>query len=99
MNGSSVAALEYCEPEVRLAGGTYVDVEPTGVCVDGNLVSAKGWIRPVNCYLYLCYINWLELVRLKEPAALRLNERLRQFAKFTAVEDEIHGALSLKLSA
>ena len=37
------AALQYCEPEVRLAGGTYVDVEPTGAYADGNLVSAKGW--------------------------------------------------------
>ena len=38
-----VAALEYCEPEVRLAGGTYVDVPPEGAISDGNLVSAKGW--------------------------------------------------------
>ena len=34
---------QYCEPEVRLAGGIYVDVTPTGACVDGKLVSAKGW--------------------------------------------------------
>jgi hypothetical protein len=38
-----VAALQYCEPEVRLAGDAYVDVEPTGACADGHLVSAKGW--------------------------------------------------------
>ena len=43
VKGKRVAALQYCEPEVRLAGGTYVDVEPTGACVDGKLVSAKGW--------------------------------------------------------
>ena len=43
VKGKRVAALQYCEPEVRLAGGTYVNVEPTGTCVDGNLVSAKGW--------------------------------------------------------
>ena len=30
LEGRRLAALEYCEPEVRLAGGTYVDVEPTG---------------------------------------------------------------------
>ena len=41
--GRKVAALEYCEPEVRLAGGIYVDVPPTGATRDGNLVSAKGW--------------------------------------------------------
>jgi protease I len=43
LKGKRVAALQYCEPEVRLAGGIYVDVEPTGACVDGSLVSAKGW--------------------------------------------------------
>jgi protease I len=43
IRGKHVAALEYCEPEVRLAGGTYVDVAPEGAHVDGNLVSAKGW--------------------------------------------------------
>ncbi len=43
LRGRKVAALQYCEPEVRLAGGIYVDVPPDGACVDGNLVSAKGW--------------------------------------------------------
>jgi protease I len=43
VRGKRVAALHFCEPEVRLAGGIYVDVEPTGATVDGNLVSAKGW--------------------------------------------------------
>jgi protease I len=43
ISGKRVAALQYCEPEVRLAGGIYVDVPPDGACVDGNLVSAKGW--------------------------------------------------------
>jgi protease I len=43
IRGKHVAALEYCEPEVRLAGGTYVDVPPEGAHVDGNMVSAKGW--------------------------------------------------------
>ncbi|MGO4843077.1 DJ-1/PfpI family protein, partial [Rhizobiaceae sp. 2RAB30] len=43
VRGREVAALQYCEPEVTLAGGKYVDVAPTGAHVDGNLVSAKGW--------------------------------------------------------
>jgi len=43
VRGKRVAALQYCEPEVTLAGGIYVDVEPTGACVDGTLVSGKGW--------------------------------------------------------
>ena len=43
VRGREVAALQYCEPEVTLAGGIYIDVAPTGAHVDGNLVSAKGW--------------------------------------------------------
>ena len=43
IRGKKVAALQYCEPEVTLAGGTYIDVPPTGAHVDGKLVSAKGW--------------------------------------------------------
>jgi protease I len=43
LHGRKVAALQYCEPEVRLAGGTYIDVPPEGAFADGNLVSAKGW--------------------------------------------------------
>jgi protease I len=43
IKGKKVAALQYCEPEVTVAGGTYVDVPPTGAHVDGKLVSAKGW--------------------------------------------------------
>jgi len=43
IRGKQVAALQYCEPEVTIAGGTYVDVPPTGAHVDGKLVSAQGW--------------------------------------------------------
>jgi protease I len=43
VRGKEVAALQYCEPEVRLAGGIYVDVPPNGAHVDGKLVSGKGW--------------------------------------------------------
>jgi protease I len=43
VRGKKVAALGACEPEVRLAGGTYIDVAPTEAFVDGNMVSAKGW--------------------------------------------------------
>ncbi|MCY0725640.1 DJ-1/PfpI family protein, partial [Klebsiella pneumoniae] len=30
VRGREVAALHYCEPEVTLAGGIYIDVAPTG---------------------------------------------------------------------
>ena len=43
VRGREVAALHYCEPEVTLAGGKYVDVPADGAHVDGNIVSAKGW--------------------------------------------------------
>ena len=43
VRGREVAALQYCEPEVTLAGGNYIDVAPDGAHIDGNLVSAKGW--------------------------------------------------------
>ena len=43
LKGREVAALQYCEPEVRLAGGIYIDVPPTGAHAHGTLVSAKGW--------------------------------------------------------
>jgi len=43
VRGKRVAALAACEPEVTLAGGTYVDLTPTDSLIDGNMVSAKGW--------------------------------------------------------
>ena len=43
LTGRKVAGLGACAPEVRLAGGTYIDLSPTEAYVDGNMVSAKGW--------------------------------------------------------
>lgn len=43
VRGKKVAALGACEPEVILAGGTYIDVKPDEAYVDGTMVSAKGW--------------------------------------------------------
>lgn len=43
VRGKRVAALAACEPEVTLAGGTYVDLTPVDSLIDGNMVSAKGW--------------------------------------------------------
>ena len=43
VRGKKVAALGACEPEVQLAGGTYIDLSPTEAHVDGTMVSAKGW--------------------------------------------------------
>ena len=43
VKGKRVAALGACAPEVRLAGGTYVDLSPTESLIDGTMVSAKGW--------------------------------------------------------
>ena len=43
VRGKKVGALGACEPEVILAGGTYIDLSPTQAYVDGTMVSAKGW--------------------------------------------------------
>lgn len=43
LTGRKVAGLGACAPEVRLAGGTYIDLSPTEAYVDGTMVSAKGW--------------------------------------------------------
>ncbi|WP_064685933.1 DJ-1/PfpI family protein [Rhizobium bangladeshense] len=43
VSGKTVGALAACEPEVTLAGGTYIDLSPTEAHVDGSMVSAKGW--------------------------------------------------------
>ena len=43
VRGKKVGALGACEPEVTLAGGTYIDLSPTEAYVDGTMVSAKGW--------------------------------------------------------
>ncbi len=40
VKGKRCPALHYCEPEVRLAGGIYVDVPPTGA------TSTASWSRP-----------------------------------------------------
>jgi protease I len=53
VRGREVAALHYCEPEVTLAGGKYIDVPADGAHVDGNIVSAKGWPGLSN-FMRLC---------------------------------------------
>ena len=53
IDGRKVAALQYCEPEVRLARGIYVDVPPEGAMRDGNMVTAKGW-PGLAAFMRLC---------------------------------------------
>ncbi|MWV11513.1 DJ-1/PfpI/YhbO family deglycase/protease [Pseudomonas sp. R-28-1W-6] len=43
LKGRSCSAYPACAPEVRLAGGEYVEVPMDGVHVDGNLVTAPAW--------------------------------------------------------
>ena len=43
VRGKKVAALGACEPEVILAGGTYIDLKPPEADVHGPMVSAKAW--------------------------------------------------------
>ncbi|MBB2495693.1 DJ-1/PfpI family protein [Aquipseudomonas ullengensis] len=43
LEGRSCSAYPACAPEVRLAGGTFVDLPVDGAHVDGNLVTAPAW--------------------------------------------------------
>lgn len=39
----TVSAYPACAPEVKLAGGTYADIDVTDATTDGNLVTAPAW--------------------------------------------------------
>ena len=43
LRGRKCTAYPAYAPEVRLAGGVYVDLPVDGVCVDGPLVTAPAW--------------------------------------------------------
>jgi protease I len=43
LRGRKCTAYPACAPEVRLAGGVYVDLPVDGVCVDGPVVTAPAW--------------------------------------------------------
>lgn len=38
-----VSAYPACAPEVKMAGGTYAEIDIDDACVDGNLVTAPAW--------------------------------------------------------
>jgi len=43
LKGRECSAYPACAPEVRLAGGEYVDIDVSHAHVEGNLVSAPAW--------------------------------------------------------
>ena len=43
LEGRECSAYPACAPEVRLAGGRYVEIEVTAAHVQGNLASAPAW--------------------------------------------------------
>jgi protease I len=43
LRGKRCSAYPACAPEVRLAGGEYVEIPVTEAIVDGNLVTAPAW--------------------------------------------------------
>ena len=43
VDGKRVSAYPACEPEVRQAGGEYVELEMTDAIADGHLVTAPAW--------------------------------------------------------
>ncbi|NEU77301.1 DJ-1/PfpI family protein [Hassallia byssoidea VB512170] len=44
LQGKRCTAYPACSPDIRLAGGTYVDVLADEAIVDGNLVTAQAWL-------------------------------------------------------
>ncbi|OUS38498.1 protease [Rhodobacterales bacterium 56_14_T64] len=43
LEGRKCSAYPACAPEVKLAGGTYAEIEVTEAVTDGNLVTAPAW--------------------------------------------------------
>gem|GEM_PF-18352 len=43
LRGRRISAYPACAPEVRLAGGEYVDLDVTGAVTDGAIVTAPAW--------------------------------------------------------
>jgi protease I len=43
IRGRRVSAYAACAPEIRLAGGEYIETAPDGAIRDGNLVSGFAW--------------------------------------------------------
>ena len=43
LEGRECSAYPACAPEVRLAGGTYIDIPVTDGHVQGNLATAPAW--------------------------------------------------------
>ncbi len=43
LQGKNCTAYPACSPDIRLAGGTYINVPVDEVVVDGNLVTAPAW--------------------------------------------------------
>ena len=41
--GRECSAYPACAPEVRLAGGTFIDIDVNQAHVQGNLVTAPAW--------------------------------------------------------
>jgi protease I len=69
VRGRTVSALDACEPEIRLAGGTYVDTGTTGAHVDGTMVSAKGWTALAGFMRECLKVLGTEVRHAEAPAA------------------------------
>lgn len=52
------------EPEIRMAGGEYVETEPDGVVIDGNLITSPAW--PGNIAILKAFIHALGIKIIEE---------------------------------
>lgn len=56
--GRKLTCYPACSPDIKLAGGTYIEVAPDEAVVDGNLVTSPAW--PGNTAILREFIKLLE---------------------------------------
>ena len=64
LKGRSCTAYPACGPEVKLAGGEYVETAIDGVHVDGNLITS-----PPGPLTHSCFVRLLMHLELRSPTA------------------------------
>ena len=59
LRGRTLTSYPAIEPEIRIAGGEYVETEPDEVVVDGNLITSPAW--PGNTAILKAFLYALGL--------------------------------------
>ena len=64
LQGRTLTSYPAIEPEIRMAGGEYVETEPDGVVIDGNLITSPAW--PGNIAILKAFIHALGIKIIEE---------------------------------